>query len=105
MLPRSNVCEGATLIGATFEPALEDERSRTRFANWVAGRYNDELTAEEEAELACCLDGVLISEGGAIAATAPLFRTEKTISLHDYQSTTRLQLDHFTPEEDEPQQP
>jgi len=34
-----------------------------------------------------------------------LFRTEKTISLHDYQSTTRLQLDHFTPEEDEPQQP
>ena len=28
------------LLGATFEPALNDEASRTRFANWVAGRYN-----------------------------------------------------------------
>jgi len=63
------------------------------------------VSAAGEAELAGWLDGVLISDGGAIAATAPLFRTEKTISLHDYQSTTRLQLDHFTPEEDEPQQP
>jgi hypothetical protein len=62
----------------------------------------DELTAEEEAELAGWLDGVLVSEGGPIAATAPLFRTEKNMSLCDYRSTTRIQLDHFTPE-DEPQ--
>ncbi|HKN58919.1 MAG TPA: hypothetical protein VJV97_08695 [Gemmatimonadaceae bacterium] len=151
------------LLGATFEPALNDEASRTRFANWVAGRYNrpaipndlvdaiqkpivsavdglvkkddplsrvfnrvveirfaiasakppwtvhlvmmidegDELTAEEEAELAGWLDGILVSEDGPIAATAPLFRTEKNISLHDYQSSTRIPLDYFTPEENE----
>lgn len=60
----------------------------------------DELTAEEEAELAGWLDSVLVLDGGPIEATAPLFRTEKNISLHDYRSTTRIQLDHFTPEND-----
>jgi hypothetical protein len=152
------------LLGATFQPTLKDERSRARFASWVAGRYDrpaipnalvdaiqkpivsavhglvskddpllrvlarldeirfavadgepltvhlllivdqgDELAAEEEAELAGWLDDILVSEGGPVAATAPLFRTEKNLSLHDYQSTTRLQLDQFTPEDDEPQ--
>jgi hypothetical protein len=158
--------EKVALLGAAFEPALADERSRMRFANWVAGRYNrpaipnelvdavqkpivtavdellkkdapllrvlekvaeirfavgetrpwtihlvvmvedgDELGAEQEAELAGWLDDILVHRGGAIAATAPLFRTEKNISLHDYQSTTRLQLDHFTPEEETPENP
>ncbi len=60
----------------------------------------DELGAEQEAELAGWLDDILVKQGGPIAATAPLFRTEKNISLHDYQSTTRLQLDHFTPEDE-----
>jgi hypothetical protein len=153
------------LLGTTFKLGLGDERSRARFANWVAGRYNrpaipndlvdaiqkpivaavdellskdgplvrvldrvaeirfgiaggerpwtvhlvlivderDELTAEEEAELAGWLDGVFVLDGGPIEATVPLFRTEKNISLHDYRSTTRIQLDYFTPEDDDSQ--
>jgi len=151
----------AALLGASFEPAFQDEVLRARFANWVAGRYNrpaipnelvdavqkpvvsavgelvkkkdpivqlldrvaevrfavsgarpwtvhlvimvddrDELTVEQEAELAGWLEGVLVASEGAVVAIAPLFRTEKNISLHDYQHTTRLQLDHFTPEEE-----
>jgi hypothetical protein len=60
----------------------------------------EELSVEEEAELAGWLEQVLVATGGSIEAIAPVFRTEKTISLHDYQNTTRLQLDHFSPEED-----
>jgi hypothetical protein len=62
----------------------------------------DELSAEEEAELAGWLESVLVVFGGPVAIIAPVFKTEKNISLHDYQHTTRLQLDHFTPEEDAP---
>lgn len=151
----------AALLGVSFESVFPDERSRMRFANWVAGRYNrpaipnehvdavqkpvisavgelvrkngpllhllnrvaeirfavvdshqpiahlfimvdegDELSTEEEAELTGWLDEVLVKEGGTIAATMPFFRTETNISLHDYLSATRLQLDHFTPEDE-----
>lgn len=152
----------ASLVGVSFESAFRDDRTRARFANWVAGRYNrpaianefvdavqkpvvvaveelvkkkdalmgilnrvtelrfavpepkppwtvhfvvmidegEELNVEEEAELAGWLEQVLVASGSSIGAIAPLFRTEKTISLHDYQNTTRLQLDHFSPEED-----
>lgn len=155
----------STLLGASFEPAFHDDRARTRFANWVAGRYNrpaianelveaiqkrivsavadlvkkkaslvpildrvaelrfaavpaqppwtvhlvvmvdegDALNVEQEAELAGWLESVLVKRGGPIEAIAPLFRTEKNISLHDYLHTTKLQLDHFSPEEDAPQ--
>lgn len=153
------------LLGASFEPAFHDDRARTRFANWVAGRYNrpavanelveavqkpivsavadlvkrkaplvgildsvaelrfaaapaqrpwtvhlvvmvdegDDLNVEEEAELAGWLESVLVKPDGPIEAIAPLFRTERNISLHDYLHTTKLQLDHFSPEEDAPQ--
>ena len=160
---RRRVClDKASLVGVRFEPAFRDDRSRLRFADWVAGRYNrpaianelvdavqkpvvvavealvkkkdallsildrvaelrfavpdpkpswtvqfflmidegEELNVEEEAELAGWLEQVLVTSGGPIGTIAPLFRTEKTISLHDYLNTTRLQLDHFTPEED-----
>jgi hypothetical protein len=60
----------------------------------------DELSAEEEAELVGWLESVLIVSASPVGGIAPVFKTEKNISLHDYQNTTRLQLDHFTPEED-----
>jgi len=58
------------------------------------------IDAEEEAEVAGWIDGVLAG-GGAVSTTRPFFLTETSISLHDYLSTTQLQLDHFSPE-DEP---
>ena len=150
------------LRGMTFKPAFEDQRTRTRFARWVAGRYDrpaianelvdavqkpivsamntlvsknetllgilkrvaelrfsvgvgqapwtlhlmgmideeDELSAEEEAELGGWLEEVLVVEGGPIKDIALAFRTESNISLRDYLQTTHLQLDHFSPEAD-----
>ena len=36
-----------TLLGASFAETLHDDRSRMRFANWVAGRYNRPAIADE----------------------------------------------------------
>lgn len=150
------------LVGLKFESAFEDDRSRTRFARWVAGRYErpaipnefvnaiqkpivkavgklikqndelldtldrvaelrfsivedalpwtvrfvvmiddeDEINVEEDAVLRAWLDEILANETSPIKQTSVEFRTDSTISFRDYYETIRLQLDHFSPEED-----
>ncbi len=58
----------------------------------------DELSAEEEADLGEWLQDVLVKEGGPVQEVRIAFRGPRTISLHDYEQTTRLPLDHYTPE-------
>jgi len=151
-----------SLVDSSFESLITEERTRLRFANWLAGRYNrpaiddalvnavqkplvkavsevvkkkavphdilgriseirfaaanptppltvsfimmfeqgEELTVEEEAEIAGWLEAVLVRADGQVETISPVFRTAQTISLHDYQNSTRLQLDHFSPEDD-----
>lgn len=148
-----------SLLSAKFTKVLPDERTRLRFASWVAGRYDrpaianeivnaihkplvkaldalgrtgespmdvldrvdelrfavrgngpwkvdliamldgeQELGAEEEAELAGWLEDILVIEDGSIEEIGVAFRAPRTISLHDYTQTTRLQLDQYSPE-------
>jgi hypothetical protein len=55
-----------------------------------------ELTPEEEADLSGWLEETLVVTDGAIERIRILFRTAKSISLHDYESTTHLSFDHFS---------
>lgn len=58
----------------------------------------DQLSPEEEAEFMGWLEGLLVREDGPVAEILVAFGTPKSISLHDYERTTRLQLDHFSPD-------
>lgn len=151
--------EKGALKEAAFAVLLPDERERTRFGLWVAGRYSrpaiedeivealhkplvralekligttgevqaildrvdellfrtsgqrpwttdfvamledgDELGPEEEASLSGWLEDTLVVPSGAIEQIRVLFRTARSISLHDYASMTRLLLDQFSPD-------
>jgi hypothetical protein len=57
------------------------------------------LTAEEEAELGGWLEEALSVGENNVKEIAFATRYDKTISLHDYLRTTKLQLDHFSLDE------